>query len=75
MAITVPAQVVHPPVRHFSAHRRHSQSRMARTVAMSYLVAIFIVPFIPPALKSMRQKNSDYAQNDTPYPPLCCDPR
>ncbi|KAL5366634.1 hypothetical protein BJX96DRAFT_180909 [Aspergillus floccosus] len=71
MAIATAAQITHPSIRHFSAHRSRPQSRTARIVAMSYLVSGSVIPFIPPALESLRQKNSNLPDNNKVHPPLC----
>ncbi|KAE8382510.1 hypothetical protein BDV26DRAFT_288542 [Aspergillus bertholletiae] len=71
MAITITAQLAHPSVRHFSAHRPRHHSRTARAVAMSYLIFGIVIPFIPPALESLRQKNLDFPDSNKPHPPLC----
>lgn len=52
------AQVARPSIRHFSAHRPRPDSRAARAVAMSCLVSGVVLPFVPPALESSRQRNS-----------------
>lgn len=60
MAITIAAHLAQPSVRHFSGHRPRPHSRTARAVALSYLISGVLVPFIPPALESLRQKNLDF---------------
>ncbi|KAJ5098946.1 hypothetical protein N7532_005947 [Penicillium argentinense] len=64
MAITIAPQLAHPSVRHFSGHRPRPHSRTVRVFAMSYLISGVVVPFIPPALESLRQKNSDFPDSN-----------
>lgn len=60
MAITIATQLARPSVRHFSAYRPRPHIRTARAVAMSYLISGVVIPFIPPALETLRQKNSEF---------------
>ncbi|KAJ5831994.1 hypothetical protein N7474_000305 [Penicillium riverlandense] len=68
---TIAAQLARPSIRHFSAHRPRPDSRAARAVAMSCLVSGVVLPFVPPALESSREKNSGYPNHNKPHPPLC----
>jgi hypothetical protein len=54
----VVVQVARPSIRHFSAHRPRPDSRAARAVALSCMVSGVVLPFVPPALESSRQRNS-----------------
>ncbi|BCS26881.1 uncharacterized protein APUU_51592A [Aspergillus puulaauensis] len=71
MAVSIAAQLAHPSVRHFSGYRPRPRSRTARAVAMSYLISGVVIPFIPPALETLRQKNSEFPDSKKPHPPLC----
>ncbi|KAJ5280318.1 hypothetical protein N7478_005690 [Penicillium angulare] len=71
MASVIASQIVRPSIRHFSAHRPRPDSRAARAVAMSCLVTGVVLPFIPPALESSRQRNSGSPSSNKPHPPLC----
>jgi hypothetical protein len=59
MATVIAAQLARPSIRHFSAHRPRPDSRAARAVAMSCIVSGVVLPFVPPALESSRQRNSN----------------
>ncbi|KAJ5620829.1 hypothetical protein N7510_004813 [Penicillium lagena] len=61
---TLAAQLARPSIRHFSAHRPRPDSRAARAVAMSCLVSGVVLPFVPPALESSREKNSGYPNHN-----------
>lgn len=61
---TIAAQLTRPCIRHFSAHRPRPDSRAARAVAMSCLVSGVVLPFVPPALESSREKNSGYPNHN-----------
>ncbi|KAI3196741.1 hypothetical protein CBS147311_7345 [Penicillium roqueforti] len=70
MSSILAAQIVPPSIRHFSAHRPRPDSRAARAVAMGCIISGVVLPFVPPALESSRQRSlgmSTSAKN----PPLC----
>ncbi|KAH8702149.1 hypothetical protein BGW36DRAFT_112053 [Talaromyces proteolyticus] len=72
MAIAIAAQGIRSSVRHFSAHRPRPDTRTSRFVASSCLVSMVVLPFVPPALESSRERNSGYPNNKTrSLPPLC----
>ncbi|KAG0155670.1 hypothetical protein PDIDSM_2843 [Penicillium digitatum] len=52
------SQIIRPSIRHFSAHRPRPSSRAARAVAMACIVSGVVLPFVPPALESSRQRSS-----------------
>ncbi|CAI7652016.1 unnamed protein product [Penicillium glandicola] len=52
------AQIARPSIRHFSAHRPRPDSRAARAVATGCIVTGVVLPFVPPALESSRQRSS-----------------
>jgi len=64
MATIIGSQLAQSSIRHFSAHRRRPDSRTARVVAMSYLISGVVLPFIPPAIESSRQKNSGFPDSN-----------
>ncbi|KAJ5104660.1 hypothetical protein NUU61_002007 [Penicillium alfredii] len=68
--MTAVAQLARPSIRRFSAHRPRPDTRAARAVTMSCLVSGVVLPFVPPALESSRQKNSGLTSSK-PHPPLC----
>ncbi|CAG7963788.1 unnamed protein product [Penicillium nalgiovense] len=70
MASILASQVVRPSIRHFSAHRPRPDSRAARAVAMGCIVSGVVLPFVPPALESSRQRSSGIATS-AKNPPLC----
>lgn len=49
--------VARPAVRSFSAHRPQQATRTSRFVARSCLVSAVVLPFVPPALESSREKS------------------
>lgn len=61
MAAVIASQLARPSIRHFSARRPRPDSRASRAVAMSCLVSGVVLPFVPPALESSRQKSSGAA--------------
>ncbi|KAK1144359.1 hypothetical protein N8T08_005512 [Aspergillus melleus] len=69
--MSITTQLVRPTIRHFSVHRPRPDTRASRFVAMSCLVSAVVVPFIPPALESSREKNLGYPNHNKPQPPLC----
>ncbi|KAL1991876.1 hypothetical protein VTN49DRAFT_5184 [Thermomyces lanuginosus] len=60
-------------VRHFSAHRPRPDSRASRMAALSFLVSMVVLPFVPPALESSREKStsSSHHNKTRSHPPLC----
>ncbi|EAW14776.1 uncharacterized protein ACLA_001870 [Aspergillus clavatus NRRL 1] len=56
-------------IRHFSVRRPPQDTRTSRFVASSCLVSAVILPFVPPALESYREKDKSYSNK--PHPPLC----
>ncbi|KAJ5462710.1 hypothetical protein N7475_007654 [Penicillium sp. IBT 31633x] len=58
MASTIACQFARPSIRHFSAHRPRPDSRAARVVTMGCIISGVVLPFVPPALESSRQRNS-----------------
>ncbi|KAI2793922.1 hypothetical protein POX_a00510 [Penicillium oxalicum] len=71
MAFVMAAQITRPLIRRFSAHRPQPDTRAARAVAMSCIVSGVVLPFVPPALESSRQRNGNSSEKTKPHPPLC----
>ncbi|KAJ9240236.1 hypothetical protein DTO169E5_4024 [Paecilomyces variotii] len=69
MAITV--NCVRPTIRHFSARRPRPDSRASRFVASSCIASAVVLPFIPPAIESSREKSLGYPNHNKSHPPLC----
>ncbi|TPX23908.1 hypothetical protein DIZ76_013251 [Coccidioides immitis] len=63
--------VARSSIRQFSAQGPKPESRTQRFVANSALVALVVIPFIHPALESLRQKRSGNTHESNRYPPLC----
>ncbi|KAL4894509.1 hypothetical protein BDV59DRAFT_12195 [Aspergillus ambiguus] len=53
-------QMVRPTIRHFSVRRPQPDTRTSRFVTHSCLFSAVVLPFIPPALESSREKNQGY---------------
>ncbi|KAL2220282.1 hypothetical protein M432DRAFT_638434 [Thermoascus aurantiacus ATCC 26904] len=68
---TVAAHLVRPSVRYFSARRPRPDSRTSRFVTMSCIVSAVVLPFIPPAIESSREKSQGYPNHNKSHPPLC----
>ncbi|KAJ5775161.1 uncharacterized protein N7511_000172 [Penicillium nucicola] len=64
------AQLARPSIRHFSAHRPRPDSRIARAISLGCIVSGVVLPFVPPALESSRQRNSGLTSVGK-NPPLC----
>ncbi|OJJ07991.1 hypothetical protein ASPVEDRAFT_203178 [Aspergillus versicolor CBS 583.65] len=64
-------QLARPTIRHFSVHRSQASTRTSRFVATSCLVSAVVLPFVPPALESSRERNLGYPNHSKPLPPLC----
>ncbi|PWY86445.1 hypothetical protein BO94DRAFT_535601 [Aspergillus sclerotioniger CBS 115572] len=64
-------QLVRPTIRHFSVHRPRPDSRTARFITGSCLISAVVLPFVPPALESSREKSNGYPNHNKPHPPLC----
>ncbi|KAF3406583.1 hypothetical protein DPV78_001211 [Talaromyces pinophilus] len=73
MAVAITASGLRSSVRHFSAHRPRPDTRTSRFVASSCLVSMVVLPFVPPALESSREKNTGYphSHKERSLPPLC----
>ncbi|KAJ5223713.1 hypothetical protein N7468_008255 [Penicillium chermesinum] len=50
--------IARPCVRHFSAQRPRPSSRTERAVVTACLVSGVVLPFVPPAMASSRQRKS-----------------
>lgn len=57
-------QMVRPTIRHFSVRRPRPDSRTSRFVTSSCLVSAVVLPFVPPALESSREKKSGYPNHN-----------
>lgn len=55
--INMSIAVARPTIRSFSAHRPQQATRTSRFVARSCLVSAVVLPFVPPALESSREKS------------------
>jgi hypothetical protein len=64
MAIAVSLQLLRPPVRRFSASRPKPNTRTSRIVTMSCIVSAVVLPFVPPALESSREKSLGYPSHN-----------
>lgn len=62
--LAVPLHLVRTTVRHFSARRSKPNTRISRMVSMSCVVSAVVLPFIPPALESSREKNLGYPNHN-----------
>ncbi|KAJ5851364.1 uncharacterized protein N7529_010749 [Penicillium soppii] len=51
------SSVARPSIRHFSAHRPRPDSRATRAITMGFIVSGVVLPFVPPALESSRQRS------------------
>lgn len=51
--------IARPCIRHFSAHRPRPDSRTERAVVLTCLVGGVVLPFVPPAMESSRERKSD----------------
>jgi hypothetical protein len=48
---------IRPAIRHFSVRRPPADTRTSKFVASSCLVSAVLLPFVPPALESFREKD------------------
>ncbi|RAH85047.1 hypothetical protein BO86DRAFT_396679 [Aspergillus japonicus CBS 114.51] len=64
-------QLARPTIRHFSVHRPRPDTRTSRFITSSCLFSAVVLPFIPPALESSREKSKGYPTHNKPHPPLC----
>ncbi|GAD93543.1 MFS transporter, putative [Paecilomyces variotii No. 5] len=64
MAIPLTVNCVRPTIRHFSAHRPRPDTRASRFVASSCIVSAVVLPFIPPAIESSREKSLGYPNHN-----------
>ena len=63
MSLLISGQFLRPTVRYFSARRSQQAvviSRTTRAITMSCLVSAVVLPFIPPALESSRERRLGY---------------
>ena len=73
-----PASILRASARQFSARAPKPETKVHRFVAMSCMVSGVVVPFIPPALESSREKKlgnphvSEYVLNVLLNYPHCC---
>ncbi|KAL4804888.1 hypothetical protein BDV18DRAFT_161293 [Aspergillus unguis] len=64
-------QLARPTIRQFSVHRSQTNTRTSRFVTSSCLVSAVVLPFVPPALESSRERRKGYPNTAKPHPPLC----
>lgn len=64
MAIPLSVNYARPAVRHFSARRPRPDSRTTRFVASSCIVSAVVLPFIPPAIESSRERSLGYPHHN-----------
>ena len=64
MTAALATPLLRPTVRHFSAHRPKPNSRASRIVAMSCIVSAVVLPFVPPALESSKERNLGYPNHN-----------
>ncbi|RJE19329.1 hypothetical protein PHISCL_08339 [Aspergillus sclerotialis] len=64
MALALANPLLRPTVRRFSARRPKPNSRASRVVAMSCIVSAVVLPFVPPALESSRERNLGYPNHN-----------
>ncbi|PWY79647.1 hypothetical protein BO70DRAFT_293501 [Aspergillus heteromorphus CBS 117.55] len=57
-------QLVRPTIRHFSVRRPQPDSRTSRFIASSCLFSAVVLPFVPPALESSREKHNGYPNHN-----------
>ncbi|KAL4939263.1 hypothetical protein BDV06DRAFT_214438 [Aspergillus oleicola] len=60
-----------PAIRHFSAQQTQTSTRTSRLVTTWCLTSAVVLPFVPPALESSRERNQGYPNHAKPHPPLC----
>ncbi|KAI9933256.1 hypothetical protein ASPWEDRAFT_114897 [Aspergillus wentii DTO 134E9] len=65
------ARLIRPTIRHFSVHRPAPDTRATRVITMSCLISAVVLPFVPPALESSRERNLGSPNHNKPHPPLC----
>ncbi|BDD58753.1 hypothetical protein MAP00_004006 [Monascus purpureus] len=71
MTVLISGQFLRPTVRYFSVRRPQPVTRASRAVTMFCLVSAVVIPFIPPAIESSREKRKGYPNHNKPLPPLC----
>ncbi|BCR89516.1 uncharacterized protein ACHE_50713A [Aspergillus chevalieri] len=65
------AQLLRPTIRNFSVHRPQQATRTSIFITRSCLISAVVLPFVPPALESSREKSMGYPNHNKPNPPLC----
>ncbi|GLB01872.1 hypothetical protein AtubIFM57258_000282 [Aspergillus tubingensis] len=69
--MSIAMQLARPTIRHFSVRRPQPDTRISRFITSSCLFTAVVLPFVPPALESSREKNNGYPNHNKPHPPLC----
>lgn len=64
MAAALSPHLVRPTVRNFSVHRPQQATRTSRFITRSCLVSAVVLPFVPPALESSREKSMGYPNHN-----------
>ncbi|KAF9887297.1 hypothetical protein FE257_010292 [Aspergillus nanangensis] len=71
MTFSAAFHLVRPTIRRFSVGRPQQDTRISRFITNSCLVSAVVLPFVPPALESSREKRRGYPNHNKPHPPLC----
>jgi len=69
----VTSSLTHTAVRHFSAQAPKPATKLQSTIAGTLITSAVLLPFVPPAIESKRERESGHPNASRKhYAPLCC---
>src|SRR3954451_25284703 len=71
LATVIRSSLSHSAIRHFSARAPEPTSRTQQAIATSLITSAVLLPFIPPALESRRERSLGHPNARKHQTPLC----
>lgn len=71
VAQSMTSQIGQNAIRHFSARASKPTTRMQQAVSIGFITTGVLVPFIPPAMESQKEKRLGHPNAGKHHAPLC----
>jgi hypothetical protein len=75
IASSIASQIGQNAVRRFSARAPKPNTRMQQAVSLGLITTGVLVPFIPPAVESQKERRLGHPNAGKHHVPLCCHAR
>lgn len=75
VAAAVSTQIGQSAIRQFSARAPRPTTRVQQAVSMGIITTGVLMPFIPPAIESQKEKKLGNPNTGKAHAPLCCHAR